>query len=81
MTGSRAASAEARAAALDAELIRLHGAPAAPRLSALHREAAAMMGDAGARRFHLTQAWVYALEAGDGAAAALEAELRAAGGL
>ena len=73
----------AEAAALDAALIRLHrrGEPAA--LSALHERAAALLaGDAGARRFHLTQAWVHALEAGErGAVERLAAALAAAGGL
>ena len=80
MTGSRAVSAEAEA--LDAELIRLHGVGRPARLSELHRRAAAMMADAAARRFHLTHAWVFALEAGDAAEVeTLESELRALGGL
>ncbi len=69
-------------AALDAELVRLHGrAEAAPRLSALH-EMAAEEAAPGARRFHLTHAWVFALVAGEEARAArLEQALRDAGGL
>lgn len=73
-----------RAATLDAELTRLHGDPgAAARLSTLHLKAAAFFeGDAGARRFQLTHAWVYALVAGDDARVEeLERRLRALGGL
>jgi hypothetical protein len=76
-------AAETDAAALDTALIALHGCGEAARLSALHRRAAEhFRDDAGARRFHLTHGWVYALEAGDeGVVAGLEAELRALGGL
>ena len=83
MTGSPTGSPEAvEAAVLDAELRRLHGSARAAELSALHERAAALLPAAGARRFHLTHAWVFALEAGDEArAAALEGRLRAAGGL
>ena len=71
-----------RAAALDADLIRLHGSGEAARLSALHEEAAAFLVDPGARRFHLTHAWVHALEAGDWPRVArLEAAVAEAGGL
>ncbi len=67
---------------LDSELISLHQrAEAAPRLSLLH-EAAAEGAEPGARRFHLTHAWVFALVAGEEARAArLEQALREAGGL
>ncbi|MEM9012508.1 MAG: hypothetical protein AAGE18_14875 [Pseudomonadota bacterium] len=69
-------------AALDAALHRLHGTPAARELSLLHEEAAGLFDDTGSRRFHLTHAWIYALVAGEGARiGALEAELRALGGL
>lgn len=84
MTGSPAASPTERRAALDAALIRLHGrAEAAAELSALHEAAAGMLAaDPGARRFHLTHAWVYALVEGDEPAAArLEGALIALGGL
>lgn len=70
-------------AALDAALRGLHGPGHAAELAALH-EAAGALPDRGpeARRFHLTHAWVHALEAGAWArAAALETRLRAAGGL
>lgn len=81
MTGSPAVSPEA--AALDAALVRLHGAGRPAELSRLHEQAAAMLAaDPAARRFHLTHAWVYALESGEpGRAEALEAELAALGGL
>lgn len=82
MTGSPAVSREAEAAALDAELIRLHGSGAADRLAVLHERAAGFLGDPGARRFHLTHAWVFALEAGDGSRVdRLETALREVGGL
>ena len=79
--GPRPASSEP--AALDAALRSLHGSGRAGDLAALHAAAAALPGEApGARRFHLTHAWVHALEAGDWPrVSALEAELRAAGGL
>ena len=70
--------------ALDAELTRLHNDVAhAKRLSELHEEAAALFaGDAAARRFQLTHAWVFAMVDGDEARAArLEEELRTMGGL
>lgn len=81
MTGSPVAlsDASARAAALDAALRRLHGGPDAAALSATHEAAAALLAEPGARRFHLTQAWVYAMVAGDAAAEArLQALLAAA---
>ncbi|MEM1313310.1 MAG: hypothetical protein AAGI51_02070 [Pseudomonadota bacterium] len=82
MPGSPTASADP--AALDAELRALHHAPRsaarAARLAALH-EAAAELVEAAAARFHLTHAWVHALEAGDAAEAArLESRLKHAGG-
>jgi hypothetical protein len=41
-----------------------------------------LLSEPGARRFHLTHAWVFALEAGHARAVdGLEAELRALGGL
>jgi hypothetical protein len=73
-----------RAAALDAELIRLHGdEDEAARLSELHEKAAAHFEDnPGARRFQLTHAWVFALVAGDGERVEdLERKLRLLGGL
>ncbi len=80
MTGSHADLAEA--ASLDAELRRLHGSGDARALTTLHLQAAALMPAPGARRFHLTHAWVYALVAGDSERVDhLERELRAAGGL
>ncbi|MEM6438861.1 MAG: hypothetical protein AAF763_04060 [Pseudomonadota bacterium] len=83
MPGSPTVSADP--AALDAELRALHAAPRtaarAARMAALH-EAAAELMDGPAARFHLTHAWVHALEAGEAAPAArLERRLRAAGGL
>ena len=89
MTGSRAgwpdgarrsdAGTESR---IDSELKRLHGTGAAARLSQLHEEAALLLDDPHAERFHLTQAWVFALEAGDARRAErLAARLRQLGGL
>ncbi len=70
-------------AALDAELRRLHGDwSAAKRLSELHEASAALATDAGARRFRLTQAWIFALVAGEEPRIQrLEAALRGLGGL
>ena len=67
MTGSHGdlADLSAELAAVDADLIRLHGSREIAKLSCLHEKAAALLDDAGARRFHLTHAWVYALECGD----------------
>jgi hypothetical protein len=79
MTGSPANSPEARA--LDRALIALHGSGRAAELSRLHTEAAAMMTDQGAERFHLTHAWVFALEAGIAEETALRRRLKALGGL
>lgn len=83
MPGSPTVSADP--AALDAELRTLHGAPRsaarAARMARLHEAAAALTDEAGAARFHLTHAWVHALEAGDPSTAArLESLLRQAGG-
>ena len=83
MPGSPTVSADP--AAIDAELRALHGArgdpTAAARLSTLH-EAAAGLTEGAAARFHLTHAWVHALEAGDPRRAArVERLLRDAGGL
>lgn len=73
----------AELAALDAELVRLHGRGPPARLAALHRAAAeALAGDALGHRFHLTHAYVHALEAGDWAGAEeLAGRLRAVGAL
>lgn len=79
MTGSPPASPDARA--LDRALIALHGSGRAAELSHLHAEAAAMMTDVGAERFHLTHAWVFALEAGIDEERALRRQLKALGGL
>jgi len=80
MTGLRADLAEA--AALDADLRRLHGSGDARALSDLHVRAEAFVRAPGARRFHLTQAWVYALVDGDeNRIEALECDLRTARGL
>ncbi|MGB0504575.1 MAG: hypothetical protein ACPGGK_00135 [Pikeienuella sp.] len=70
--------------ALNEELTRLHGQQEhAARLSELHRMAAEHFeGDPGARRFHLTHAWVYALVVGDEIGAdQLGTELESIGGL
>ncbi|MEM8658933.1 MAG: hypothetical protein AAF813_09195 [Pseudomonadota bacterium] len=67
------------AAALDAALSR--AGPAEERV-ALYRAAAEMMTTPEARRFHLTHAWIYALEAGEpDVIATLEDALRDLGGL
>lgn len=70
-----------RAAALDADLRRLHGSnDDAAELSRLHEEAAGLMDSAAARAFQLTHAWVYALVAGENARAdALAAAIGRAG--
>lgn len=67
MTGSRGGSAELSAvlATLDAELIRLHGTREVAKLSRAHERAAKLLTEPGTRRFHLTHAWVHALEAGE----------------
>ena len=80
MTGSQAASPDA--ARLDAALRAHHAGGDAAALSALHCQAAALMTDPAARRFHLTHAWIYALVAGDAARiTTLERQLRALNGL
>ncbi|MEL6582923.1 MAG: hypothetical protein AAFQ36_03750 [Pseudomonadota bacterium] len=72
----------ARAAEIDTSLKRLHGSHNARQLSGLHEEAASMMADADAQRFHLTHAWVYALVEGrEDRIAALETRLQNADGL
>ncbi|MEO1199415.1 MAG: hypothetical protein AAFX39_09295 [Pseudomonadota bacterium] len=88
MTGSQAASADRLGgdpidrAELDVALKALHGTGAAGELSRLHETAAEMMADSASRRFHLTHAWVFALEAGDVERSnSLEAKLCALGGL
>ena len=84
MTGSPGACAPDPALArLDAALIALHRSGDAAGLADLHeRTAAALAADPGARRFQLTHAWVFALEAGDEARVRrLEAALRRVGGL
>ena len=78
MTGSPAGSPEPEA--LDRALTRLHGSGRAAELSRLHEQAVALMEEDGARRFHLTHAWVFALEAGAPEAEALRARLAALGG-
>ncbi|MEM8872569.1 MAG: hypothetical protein AAGE38_19370 [Pseudomonadota bacterium] len=68
-----------RRAALDAAL---KAARPVEEQVALYHQAADLMTLSQARRFHLTHAWVYALEAGDETTIeALERELRALGGL
>jgi len=50
---------------LDAALLDLHGSGKAAELSVLHQQAADMLvDDAFAVRFHLTHAYIFALEAG-----------------
>jgi hypothetical protein len=84
--GLRASLAERFAsrsdAEIDAALKRLHGTGAASELSGLHAQAASRLGDPDAIRFHLTHAWVFAMEAGEEARALeLSAALREMGGL
>jgi hypothetical protein len=79
MTGSPVDSPEARA--LDRALIALHGSGRAAQLSRLHAEAARMMETVPEQRFHLTHAWVFALEAGIAEEAALRRRLKDLGGL
>jgi len=76
MTGSHAAFSDAD---LDLALRALHGSGRAAELSAAHLAAADRRHGREAR-FHLTHAWVFALEAGADVAA-IEARLRALGGL
>lgn len=78
MPGSRSTSPDPpEPAALDAALRRLHGCHAPGALSVLH-ERAAMLFEGTQERFHLTHAWVFALEAGEELRAeALEARLKA----
>lgn len=79
MTGSRASSPDARA--LDRALIALHGSGRAAELSRLHAEAVEMMESVAEQRFHLTHAWVFALEAGIEEEKALRRRLKDLGGL
>lgn len=77
MTGSQIVSADT--AALDAALRTTTDAAARVEL---HRRAAEVVDLPPERRFHLTQAWIYALVSGQGEVAdALEQELRTLGGL
>ncbi len=68
---------------LDREMRALHEGGAPIRRCEVHEQAADLLGtDPNARRFHLTHAFVFALEAGDWPrAAGLERALREAGGL
>lgn len=61
---------------LDARLLAAHAANDRRALVALYLEAARTIGDEAERAFLLTHAWVFALEAGDPAAAELETRLR-----
>ncbi|MEM8877678.1 MAG: hypothetical protein AAGD23_07375 [Pseudomonadota bacterium] len=85
MTGSRVDwpdGASCSDAEIDSQLKRLHGTGAAARLSQLHEEAARRIVDPHARRFHLTHAWVFAMEDGDKERAAeLASQLRRLGGV
>lgn len=68
--------------ALDADLLAAHAASDARALIGLYARAAKRAEAGGAddpAAFFRTQAWVFALEAGDPRAAALHAALRAAG--
>ena len=70
------------ASIIDAELHALHDGPNAARLSQVHEEATALMPTSAEQRFQLTQAWVYALVAGDTTRIdTLEQQLAALGGL
>ena len=62
---------------LDAALRAAHAAGDRAALIGLYEQAAEDAGPAAA--FFLTQAWVFALEAGDGRAEALETRLRGMG--
>ena len=68
---------------LDDELVRLGRMGSAPDRLPLHLLAVDLLaGDANAERFHLTYAYVFALEIGDPVAiAGIENRLRALGGL
>lgn len=61
--------------ALDARLVTAHRAADAAALSRLYEAAAGRQRDRAAAGFFLTQAWVFALEAGDGREAALDRRL------
>ncbi|MFQ5623274.1 MAG: hypothetical protein ACE5FS_07740 [Paracoccaceae bacterium] len=67
---------------IDRQLRELHGGAEVLRLSDLHLRAAEIMDSRKGRRFHLTQAWVFALVAGDARRVSLlERELRSLGAL
>ena len=63
---------------LDARLLAAHAAGDGRALAALYAEAAETAAEAAAG-FFLTQAWIFALEAGDPLAGALRARLAAMG--
>jgi len=60
---------------LDARLLAAHAADDRPALIALYREASEASETMVARRFYLTHAYIYALEAGTTEAPALRAAL------
>lgn len=64
---------------LDARLLAAHAAGDRAALIALYREASEASETATARRFYLTHAYIYALEAGSAEAPALRAKLVALG--
>ncbi|MBB95271.1 MAG: hypothetical protein CML68_11830 [Rhodobacteraceae bacterium] len=64
---------------LNARLLQAHAAGDHAALVGLYREAAGFEPDEGARGFFLTQAYVFALDCGDGCAADLRASLVAMG--
>lgn len=66
-------------ATLDAQVLAAHAAGDRAALAALYAKAAAMAPERDAEAFYLTQAYVYALEAGDSAAKTLHARLAALG--
>lgn len=65
--------------ALDAALLAAHAADDRAALVALYTQAAASAGTETAAAFYLTHAWIFALDAGDPAAATLHARLVAMG--
>ena len=64
---------------LDRRLLEAHARDDRAALIALYAEAGETAQTETARGFYLTHAYVYALEAGDGRAAALHAALKAMG--
>ncbi len=64
---------------LEAALLAAHADGDGPRISAIYAAAAECEPDPGARAFLLTQAYVFALEAGIGATSELRAALIALG--